>query len=127
MKKVFVYGTLMSEMSRSDILNASTYEGTGTIQAKMYDLGKYPGIISGNDMVHGEIYTIEDDTLDYLDMIEGYSSDNKQGSLYIRQSVPVTTYDDTIETAYTYFYNGSVENCTHVPSGHYKYHLSRKK
>lgn len=126
MSKVFVYGTLLSGLSRSDILNACTLEGGATIQAAMYDLGSYPGIIPGDNVIHGEVYTVDDDTLQYLDMIEGYSINHKNTSLYIRQSIPVTMYDETVETAYAYFYNGSIENCPEIVCGHYKYYLSRK-
>ena len=87
----------------------------------MYDLGSYPGIIDGEGQVIGEIYEINQVTLNELDKAEGYSPEEPKGSKYIRKEVKIvsTEVDDTV---IAYFYNQQVEESGRILSGDYRKH-----
>ena len=123
--KVFVYGTLLKGMSRSRSLNTSLFEGFGMIEARLYDLGSYPGIIESNESVFGEVYEIDSDTLRALDQIEGFDPTYPAQSLYNRKEVDVTLLNDGSSLkAYTYFYNASdLDDYYEIFSGDYRRHL----
>lgn len=123
--KVFVYGTLLKGMSRSHGLQNTKFEGLGMINASLYDLGPYPGIIESTDSVFGEIYTINSVTLSSLDSIEGYDANYPDGSLYIRKKVDVILLNDGSSIkAYAYFYNASdLEAYYEITSGDYRRHI----
>jgi gamma-glutamylcyclotransferase (GGCT)/AIG2-like uncharacterized protein YtfP len=127
--KVFVYGTLLKGMSRSHSLHNTQFIGLGMINASLYDLGAYPGIIESTDSVFGEIYTIDSITLVALDHIEGYDANYHDGSLYIRKEVDVTLLrDGSSIKAYTYFYNASdLETYYEIASGDYRRHILSSK
>ena len=39
----------------------------------MFDLGAYPAVTqNGNDVIHGEVYAVSEDTFNELDALEGY-------------------------------------------------------
>ena len=121
--KLFVYGTLLKGLERASILSESRYLGTVVIQARMYDLGSYPGIIDGEGQVIGEIYEIDQVTLNKLDKVEGYIPDEPKGSRHVRKEVKIvsTEVDDTV---IAYFYNQQVEESGRILSGDYrKYRL----
>ena len=121
--KLFVYGTLLKGLERESVLSESRYLGTVVIQARMYDLGSYPGIIDGEGQVIGEIYEIDQDTLNKLDKVEGYIPDKPKCSKYIRKEVNIvsTEVDDTV---IAYFYNHQVKESGRILSGDYrKYRL----
>ena len=127
--KVFVYGTLLKGMSRSHNMRTSEFEGLGMINATLYDLGAYPGIIESKKSVFGEIYTIDSATLLALDNIEGYDENHPRGSLYIRKEVDVTLLNDGNSTkAYTYFYNASnLDDYFEIVCGDYRRHILSSK
>lgn len=57
---LFVYGTLMGGQ-RKDLLAkvGATFFGRGTIRAKLYDLGEYPGVKPDHrHQVKGELYRL---------------------------------------------------------------------
>lgn len=123
--KVFVYGTLLKGMSRSNSLISSEFEGLGVINASLYDLGSYPGIIESTDSVFGEIYTIDLATLSNLDDIEGYDAHHPEGSLYVRKEVDVTLLNDgSFIKAYKYFYNAlDLDAYYKIASGDYRRYI----
>lgn len=121
--KLFVYGTLLKGLERESVLSESRYLGTVVIQARMYDLGSYPGIIDGEGQVIGEIYEIDQDTLNKLDEVEGYLPDEPKDSKYIRKGVKIVS-TEVEDTVIAYFYNQQVEESGRILSGDYrKYRL----
>lgn len=72
---VFVYGTLKSGLSNSFLLDGSKFiEAVKLyIPYKMVDLGNYPALVPSkkNMSIHGEIYEINSETLQNLDILEG--------------------------------------------------------
>ena len=79
--KVFVYGTLLAGEPNSRLLaraqrigDARTEEGFA-----LFDLGAFPGMVnvrsrSGAGAVVGELYAVDDETLEALDRLEGHPS-----------------------------------------------------
>lgn len=118
---VFVYGTLLRGMSRSNVLAKSRFLGLGEIQADLYDLGSYPGLIDGNGRVIGELYEIDLATLDALDRIEGFKADAPELSLYLRDLRQVTNLNDGLsDTVSVYLYNGEVVWREQINHGDYR-------
>jgi len=101
MSKVFVYGSLKkgywnnSLLKESQLLFEATtvYGGYG-----MVDLGSFPAVIKGGDFrVSGEVYKVDDRTLQRLDALEG------NGSFYNREEVLVEPLDsDSQSLAWVY-------------------------
>ena len=88
---VFVYGTLKRGESREQAWPLTPQRvSRARIKAQLYDLGRYPAIVRGDDWVLGECWEfLPRDitaTLDVLDQIEGYQ--NSAGDLYRRLIVP---------------------------------------
>tara|TARA_Y100000389_G_scaffold198239_1_gene234373 strand:+ start:4697 stop:5104 length:408 start_codon:yes stop_codon:yes gene_type:complete len=77
--KVFVYGTLKSG---GEIRGLNTFGEGATIVGKaktkfpdyhMIDLGAFPGVIlKGTKYIQGEVWEVDDEAMEQLDMIEGY-------------------------------------------------------
>ena len=80
MNRVFVYGTLkQGDLIRGmDLFDKekTNYVGkavTTDSNYSMIDLGAFPGVLINGEMnVTGEIYDVDDETLQHLDAIEGY-------------------------------------------------------
>ncbi|WP_454441608.1 gamma-glutamylcyclotransferase family protein [Vibrio bathopelagicus] len=69
---VFVYGTLRQDQSNHHYLQHCELLGrfdTPEIFA-LFDLGAYPAMIFGKKSVAGEVYIINDETLESLDRLE---------------------------------------------------------
>ena len=85
---VFVYGTLMGGQSAEGLLGTNAFFGGCAVlqDYALYDLGSFPGIVPcEGEQVIGEVYYVDDETMERLDRYEG------EGSLYLRQSVIVRT------------------------------------
>lgn len=121
--RLFVYGTLLRGLERESVLLNSRFLGTVVVQAKMYDLGSYPGIIEGDGQVIGEVYEIDQVTLKKLDKIEGYFPNNPTGSEYIRKEVRILT-TEVDEPVIAYFYNQKVNESDRIVGGDYRKHRS---
>jgi len=105
--RIFVYGTLQRGECRERCWpHAPLRIDEATIRASLYDLGPYPAIGEGQDLVCGELWEIEaaylDETLRVLDQVEGYAQlgDN----LYVRRLVVCRLDDGREVQAWTYFY-----------------------
>lgn len=86
-------------------LNDSIFLGSELIQGyALYDLGSYPGIISEkNECIKGEVYEVDDKTIARLDRLKG------EGFLYTRGRVKVEMDNGSLEDAYVYMWNGSID------------------
>lgn len=104
MDKVFVYGTLMrGHGNHSYYLTQSEFLGTGEItDYAMYEVSSFPGIVpESGEVVKGEVYRIDQDTLRRLDQLEG------EGSLYLRRNVEVLLNGKLVQ-AWTYVWNHEI-------------------
>ena len=110
MKKIFVYGTLLKGLGRNTALASSKYVGPALIKARLFDLGSYPGIAEGDDDVVGEIYEVDEQTLNNLDAIEGYRESAPESSLYLRKPIVARKLADGADVdVETYFYSSPNE------------------
>lgn len=107
---VFVYGTLMKgQRNHERFLRDEDFVADGRIEGfRNYDLGSYSGIVYGNGQVAGELYFVDDETLDSLDVLEG------EGDLYLRKCTEVFTNGRERVEAFVYVYNRSYEGCREI-------------
>jgi pyruvate carboxylase len=116
---LFVYGTLRSQMN--DPLHRllekdAILVGTGTFQGRLYDLGRYPGVVPSRgktDRVIGEIYRFGEfkRSFEILDAYEGHR--------FKRRRVTIIQEDGKSITSWIYLYARSVKRRLHIPSGDY--------
>jgi gamma-glutamylcyclotransferase (GGCT)/AIG2-like uncharacterized protein YtfP len=106
-RHIFVYGTLKRGGVRQRCWPHSPVRiDEATIRAALYDLGPYPAIGRGDDLVAGEVWEIEaahlEETLEALDVVEGFrqSDDN----LYVRRLVQCQLANGRQITAWTYYF-----------------------
>lgn len=123
--QLFVYGSLRQGFEHPAFQFISRYftlVSHAKIKGLVYDLGEYPAAIptSGEKYIIGELYAIKlADEFCYaiaqLDDYEGINPEEGE-SLYRRELTTVFTPNGT-ETAWVYWYNGSVEGQPLVESG----------
>lgn len=109
-KRVFVYGTLMrGQANHKSYLLESEYIGDGEISGyALYDVGCFPGIVvETDDKVKGEVYFVDEETLNKLDLLEG------EGSLYHRRLVEIRT-GNISSYGYVYVWNRSIEGARKI-------------
>ena len=84
---VFVYGSLKSGFGNNRLLESSEFIGDALTLASKFDmisLGGFPGVVSGGQKrISGEVYSVSDDTLSRLDVLES------NGSFYTREKTIV--------------------------------------
>jgi len=129
----FFYGTLMMPFNRPGrqrVDSKLVFEGRGSIQAALFDLGIYPAAVPTNDgsTVWGEVYELHDPVtvLATLDEIEGYRVSEPERSLYTRVLAEVTLEDGRVQPAWAYFYNAPLGRAQRIASGDYLEHLNVK-
>ncbi len=105
---VFVYGTLRKGESNHHLLESSEYLGHYETEDDytLYDVGPYPALVPGSKAISGEVYLIDDHTLQQLDILE---------------DVPVEYRRETINTPYgtawIYLYQDDSSLSVEVDSG----------
>lgn len=73
--KIFVYGSLMHGEFNHSLLKESKFLGKAKTKKEFYfyDLGGFPGIVSGGDTeISGEIYDVDSFTVVELDILESH-------------------------------------------------------
>jgi gamma-glutamylcyclotransferase (GGCT)/AIG2-like uncharacterized protein YtfP len=127
---VFFYGTLMTGFDRRRRAGVDAhlaeYLGRGWISAELYDLGLYPAAVPAPDgRVWGEVYRMKDpeQALAGLDNIEGFTSQDPDHSLYVREVVDVQLADGRTDKAWVFFYNAPLGRAERIPSGDYLAHV----
>ena len=94
------------------------YIGRGSIRAALFDLGLYPAAVPAPDReVWGEVYEVTDAeaVLPALDVIEGYTPEQPDSSLYLRSRADVTLPDGRLAQAWS-FYNAPLGRAQRIPS-----------
>jgi gamma-glutamylcyclotransferase (GGCT)/AIG2-like uncharacterized protein YtfP len=120
--RVFTYGTLLRGEPNHRLLATSKFIGEATTKAEytMVDCGYYPAILEGGKTaVKGEVFEVDERTLERLDYLEGVPS------LYIRKTI---TLDDGTE-AEVYILNSSrteTADLTEIESGDWLDYLVAK-
>ena len=103
---VFVYGTLKQGEERAEAWPRSPRtRQRATTRGILFDLGPYPAMLPGNDLVGGEFWEITAQdmpvTLQVLDHIEGYNQGG--ANLYERRVIACHLETGKTVSAYTYF------------------------
>lgn len=110
-RKVFVYGTLMTGETNHHYLKNSTCLGKATIKGyDMYDVGWYPAITPGNNIIIGELYQVPIDDIPSIDLLEG------EGSIYIKKCETITDTEGNTTFAFVYIYKGDTSNLEKIPA-----------
>lgn len=110
-RKVFVYGTLMKGETNHGYLERSTCIGKATIKGyEMHDVGWYPAIVPGDNLIIGELYQVPLSDMPSIDMLEG------EGSFYAKKCETVTDSKGNKTLAYVYVYLGDVEDLKEISS-----------
>jgi len=108
----FVYGTLkIGGRFAYDFDKYRITSQTATLKGyDLFNLGWFPGIIPGKGEVIGEVheYKHADHVKNHMDAIEGYSSRNKDNSLYVRKETVVLTEDGKEIKANIYVFNQNI-------------------
>ena len=108
---LFLYGTLHPDRAPAEIAAAARRlipHRSGTIRARLYDLGAYPGVIldPAAPEVPGEVFLVPDAaTLAALDAYEDYRPAAPADSLFVRTKTVVTFDDGFCESCWVYVYN----------------------
>ncbi len=92
-------------------------------RGELYDFGRFPGAVPGTDVIHGDLFRLEDpDVLGILDDYEGYDPGRASASLFLRQRVRLTAPD---RIAWVYWFNGDPGEAPRVPSGDWAAYVRR--
>lgn len=124
---IFVYGTLMRGFDHpmSKLLSASAdCLGAATCSGRLYLVAHYPGLLRPSqvaDVVHGELYRMHrpEELLATLDDYESCGPGHEPPTLYLRELLPVTLADGTVQEAWTYIYNRPVAERSRIVSGRF--------
>ncbi len=114
--RLFVYGTLHPDRAPAeiaDVMGAMRPIGKGTIRARRFDFGDYPGVVindKASTRVQGEVFALPSDpsALTRLDEYEEYDPERPHNSLFRRKRIWVTLADGTRENCWVYLYNRPV-------------------
>ncbi len=110
---LFIYGTLHPDRAPREIAAVArrlTSVGRGTICARLYNLGAYPGAVLDPNAppIAGELFTVPDcATLAALDAYEDFRPGSPDESLFLRCKTVVTFDDGSQKSCWVYTYNGS--------------------
>lgn len=115
---LFVYGTLKSDQIRASMWPHPPLRiAPATTRGELYDLGDYPAMKEGKDLVSGEVWELRPEhmpaTLEVLDAIEGYR--NQPGDLYKRVAVDCELHSGETVRAFTYHYSAQLDQALRVP------------
>lgn len=104
---LFAYGTLKRGQCRERYWPAVPQEVLrGTVRGTLWDLGPYPGLTVGEDLVAGEIWLFVRSEmtkiLQVLDDVEGYH--DQPGDWFVRKSVIATAEGGERLPAWVYYY-----------------------
>lgn len=116
------YGTLMRSFGgpeRLGVADQLSFVAEGRFAGLLYDLGRFPGAMPGDGVVHGELFRLRDpQAWTVIDRYEGYNADREKTSLFVRRRVTLEHPAD--QTAWVYWYNGDVSGHPRVPSGNWE-------
>jgi gamma-glutamylcyclotransferase (GGCT)/AIG2-like uncharacterized protein YtfP len=126
---IVFYGTLRAghaAHSRLKLRKALAYVGQCRLHGKLYDLGRYPGLVLGAGLAEGEVYRIRDHALlPRLDAFEGFDARRPARSRFLRKvvAIPRALGSAVRIPAWIYVFNGAISGRREVqgvawPRGH---------
>lgn len=95
---VFVYGSLKAGYHNHNTLANSPLISTGTTEPnyQMISFGSFPALIEGDKAYEGEIYEVDNNTLQQLDYLEGYPD------FYNRSQVDIELPNGDVQKCWVY-------------------------
>ena len=107
---LFVYGTLHPDRAPAEIaedVSRFVSLGSGTVAGRLVQLNGYPGLVSGDERVAGEVFEVPHDPglIARLDAYEGFLPEDRAGSLFVRERLPVTMGDGSERRCWVYVYH----------------------
>lgn len=116
---VFVYGTLRRGGSNHFRLAGAEFVTGGTITGRMYRINWYPGLVldAAGDEIHGEVYSADPELLAALDIFEGISAGEMDGSEYRRVQTTVVGKDSRLLSAWVWEWLGMVVESQRLRDG----------
>ena len=123
MTLLFIYGTLMPGLRLEAEMHGARFVGAAQVPGRLVDVGRYPGLLSGDGQVTGEVYEVDDAHLARLDVVEGMVPGDCNASQYWREAVNVLNGLLQGQAVQTYVYNRPVDGCTPIAHGDYRRYL----
>lgn len=116
---VFVYGTLRRGGSNHFRMAGAQFVAAGTITGHMYRIDWYPGLVldGAGAEIHGEVYSVTGDQLSALDIFEGLSAGEIEGSEYRRVETTVVQQDSQTLSAWVWEWLGIVDESQRINDG----------
>lgn len=127
---LFVYGTLQPDAEsklglceRRMLQSEGIFLGPASTCGALLDLGDYPGLMQGPDLVHGAVYRLSDPdmTLKWLDAYEGITIDRPNE--YRRLERQVMLVGGQLLNAWTYVFIGNSYGLCKIASGRWQHRL----
>ena len=123
MNRLFIYGTLMPGLRLEVEMQGARFVGAAQVHGRLVDVGRYPGYQSGEGLVTGEVYEVDDAHLVRLDGLEGVVPGDRDASQYWREEVIVLSGALQGQRVQTYVYNRPTDGCTPIPHGDYRRYI----
>lgn len=127
---LFVYGTLRRDSSHPMarfLATRAEWVGRGTVAARLYHLGRYPGIVPperDEDRVTGDVYRLPADAEDLLAALDRYENGESPLPAFFERAVaPVRLENGQEEPAWLYWFRGPVDSRQLVCDGDYGRYL----
>lgn len=116
---VFVYGTLRRGGSNHFRMAGAEFIAQGSITGRMYRIDWYPGLVldDAGDEIHGEIFSVTPELLSALDIFEGLSAGEIEGSEYRRVQTTVVQQDSQTCSAWVWEWLGITEESQRITDG----------
>lgn len=116
---VFVYGTLRRGGSNHFRMAGAEWITGGTVRGHLYRIDWYPGLVldEAGDEIHGEVYSVGPDQMSDLDVFEGLSAGEIQGSEYRRVQAIVMPQNSQPLTAWVWEWLGIVQESQRLTDG----------
>lgn len=126
--QLFVYGSLLRGMSLASYMEGTKFLGPAYVMADLFYLGFYPGIITGNQVVYGELYEVTEQQIPAIDEVEDYIELDNERSAYLRRPIDAFRFSDGKKVkAQAYFYNRCPKNKPRIESGDYRVFMNAKE
>jgi gamma-glutamylcyclotransferase (GGCT)/AIG2-like uncharacterized protein YtfP len=121
---VFVYGTLRRGGSNHFRMAGAEFISSGTITGRMYRIDWYPGLVldDAGGEIHGEVYSVGPEQLEALDVFEGLSAGEIEGSEYRRVLTTVIRQDSQVTSAWVWEWLGETEESRRLEDGDWLKH-----
>ena len=124
---LFVYGSLRPALARGEpaqLVAGLEQLGRASVPGMLYDLGDYPGLVSGSGRVHGDLLLVP---VRRLALLDDYEECGGSRPLFRRVRLPATRDDGSACRAWVYRYARPVAGGRLIPAGDYAAYLASGK